>query len=141
MYPCPVSTQVALPAHGLDEHRRVSVFKKVYIFRYCVRSPSSSFPVSLPVFLLSLLFPLSCSHSHHSILSPREKKKQKTTVHRLAAHMLQQNMRYTVCVLARRSNCARSQKKTSFPHLNEGQRLLCKSFKQEHFKMKTIGPL
>lgn len=48
--PSPVSMQVALPAQGLDEHRRVSVVqKKKMLFLDLVCSPSSS-PVSLPVF-------------------------------------------------------------------------------------------
>lgn len=41
--PSPVSMQVALPAHGLDEHRRVSVVKKKkMLFLDLVCSPSSS---------------------------------------------------------------------------------------------------
>lgn len=64
MYPPrPVSMQVALPAQGLDEHRRVSVVKeknKINKKRFgfqSVRSPSSaSFHVSELVFSSCLHF-------------------------------------------------------------------------------------
>lgn len=75
MYPpCPVSMQVALPAQGLDEHRRVSVVKQVK------KKKISSCTFSLLLlscfcacFLLLPPFPSSHSCSHHSILSPRRK--------------------------------------------------------------------
>lgn len=78
--PSPVSMQVAFPAHGLDEHRRVSVVggkrkKKEMLFLDLSRSLT---PPPLPVFFPSCFCLHSRSHSHHSILSPRTKTENVT---------------------------------------------------------------
>ena len=117
--PSPVSMQVALPAQGLDEHRRVSVVKKKKnkhaVFRSCVCS------FSLPVSPSPPLFPLSHSHSPPQHLVSKNKSEntnqRRYTGRRLICSSLQQNKRFTVRVLIRRSNWARSQENLSSSNL------------------------
>lgn len=79
MYPpCPVSMQVALPAQGLDAHRRVSVGNKLKISQQkkvfsCCTFSLLLLSCSCACFLFLPPFPSSRSCSHHSILSPRGK--------------------------------------------------------------------
>lgn len=91
MYPpCPVSMQVALPAQGLDEHRRVSVVKqerKTFSKRVLVAmcSPASSFHVSVPIFSPCLRFH-TLAHVH-TTASCHQEQNCELGMHRKAARL------------------------------------------------------